>query len=136
MHRILCSLCFLVISPHASAADDCLAFDREGVVLTGLVYLKTFYGPPNYGESPDTDALETQALLALDEPICVRASGEDSTVDAVGVSDVTLVPLGGIGFARFSGRRVSVTGSLFSPITGHHRTAVLIEVRSDPGVLR
>ncbi|WP_440224218.1 DUF4431 domain-containing protein [Dokdonella sp. MW10] len=136
MHRILCSLCLMLGSVHAFASDACLAFDREGVVLTGLVYLKTFYGPPNYGESPDIDALETQALLALDAPLCVRASGEDSGSDAVGVTEVTLVPLAGIGFTKYAGRRVSVTGSLFPPITGHHRTAVLIEVRSRPDVLR
>jgi hypothetical protein len=76
--------------------------------------LKTFYGPPNYGEDPDTDSLETQALLALDAPICVCTSDEGTETDASDVHEVTLVPLGNPGFTKYAGKRISPKGSAMS----------------------
>lgn len=130
------SLCLLAGAP-AMAADECLRFDNvETTTLTGLVYLKTFYGPPHYGEDPATDVLETQALLALDMPICVYVAGAGGEVAASDASEVTLVPGTGQRFKSLAGHRVSVTGSLFAPETAHHHTAVLVSVTSTPAVLR
>lgn len=68
---------FLMVSfatSPSSAAMPCLHYSGDTVTLVGNVKLQTFYGPPNYGENPDTDSRETQAILLLAKPICVDAN--------------------------------------------------------------
>lgn len=131
-------ICACVLGQSSVRADStCLKFDRDGTVLTGLVFTRTYYGPPNYGEDPDTDTLETQTFLALDESICVQPGSSDLSDEHVSEQDVvTLVPIGKFDFSGYTGKRVSVTGSLFSANTGHHRTPVLISVQIPLKVLR
>lgn len=117
-------------------ADSCVRYNEDGVVLTGKVERRTFYGPPNYGENPRTDSRETQAILRLDRPLCTAGSvdGLEQAEDAQEL--VTLVPLGPFSLKPFAGKRVSVKGSLFHAHTGHHRTPILIELRQPPALKR
>lgn len=114
--------------PLSSKATQCLHYEGEPVTLTGQVILQTFYGPPNYGENPDTDSRETQAILVLSKPICVSAnpgSYDDEEKDQL---KVTLVPPSGVNLGAYAGKKATFQGTLFHANTGHHRTPVLMQV--------
>ncbi|WP_374335619.1 DUF4431 domain-containing protein [Leeia sp.] len=115
------------LAPAARAAD-CLHYAGAPLTLTGTVTLKTFYGPPNYGESPKTDAREVQAVLVLPKPICVAANPQTEEEAETGQRLITLVPPAGMRFKPYQGKTVVLTGTLFHAITGHHHTPVLMEV--------
>lgn len=115
-------------------AATCLRLDDPTVTLRGTVIVKTFFGPPNYGENPETDSRETQALLKLDQPACVAMGQDDGTVQQERQSLVTLVPGSKIKLSPYRGKQVTVRGSLFQAFTGHHHTDVLIDVKHIAGV--
>ena len=118
----------------AHAQKPCFQYLQDGVELSGTVFLKTFFGPPNYGEDPKTDAREQQALLRLDHPFCVNALPSDYDEAEKEQHVVTLVPLGRFDLGPFAGKHVVVSGSLFHANTAHHHTPVLIDLRTPPQV--
>lgn len=84
----------IALSTHLINAEaQCLKYNEDGVVLTGKVVLQTFFGPPNYGEDPTTDSKEKQAILKLDQPICVSADPKNNEDAEAGQTEVTLVPM-------------------------------------------
>ena len=83
------------------------------IKLSGKVALKTFYGPPNYGENPDTDARETQAMLFLAKPICVDENPADYYDAETGQSEITLVPPSGVNLKDYVAKQVTLQGTLF-----------------------
>ncbi|MEX8504166.1 DUF4431 domain-containing protein [Leptothrix ochracea] len=96
--------------------------------LVGKVTLETFYGPPNYGENPKTDSREAQIILVLKQQICVSANLSTNDEEEKNQLRVTLVPPVGVNLGSYKGRSVTVKGTLFHAITGHHHTPVLMEV--------
>ena len=111
---------------------QCLKYAPEVVTLTGVVHLKTFYGPPGYGEDPAHDRKERQALLTLDQPLCVAKGLDDGLEEPeADQHEVTLVPLGAHpNLSSFRGKHVRVRGTFFHAITGHHHTALLLDVKN------
>ena len=101
------------------------------VELEGTLSIKTFFGPPNFGENPNTDSKEETRVLILDKPINVRAKIE--TEPTLGppvrnVRELQLVfdrPL-----RKWAGKKLIVKGTLFYAHTGHHFTDVLLDVES------
>jgi hypothetical protein len=132
--KIPMALALLFLSGSCSAASRCLKYEDATVSLTGRVVVRTFFGPPGYGEHPKTDSIEQQAILVLDHPVCVDASGGDEA--AASQSEITLVPLGSVDMSRYIGKRVTVAGSLFHAISGHHYTKVLIQLKQPPALPR
>lgn len=127
----LTAIAFIICaSAHASGCEQ---YDRPATALTGTVTVETFFGPPGYGESPATDLKEQQAFLHLVRPLCTVAS-QDSPAEHDQVT-VTLVPLGKFDLEPFAGKLVTVSGSLFPAISGHHHTPVLIGISHVPEVL-
>ena len=117
-------------SAHATA---CEKYDLPATTLSGTVTIETFFGPPGYGESPATDLKERQAILHLVKPLCTVASGDDPAErDQV---MVTLAPMGKFSLQPVAGKLVTVSGSLFHAISGHHHTPVLIAISEVPTVL-
>lgn len=117
-----------VFTVYSSASAACLHYDGDPVSLSGKVELKTFYGPPNYGENPESDSRETQAFLILLEPICVEANPSNFEEAEENQIEVTLVPNTGENLKDYMGKQIIVRGTLFHAITGHHHTPVLMEV--------
>jgi hypothetical protein len=124
MRTLIAIVSMMCAGAHAAA---CERYDAPTTTLSGIVTIKTFFGPPNYGESPEKDARERQAILHLEKPLCTVASG-DSPAEHDQM-EVTLVPTGASSFRQLDGKRVVVSGSLFHALTGHHHTAVLMKVR-------
>lgn len=125
---LLTILVAFVLTQGAFAGSKCFEYGPE-VRLQGHVVLRTFYGPPGYGENPKTDSRETQAILKLDRPICTEANPREYEDAEENQKEVTLIPPSGMGFSKLVGRSVSVNGTLFHSHTGHHHTAVLIDVK-------
>lgn len=99
----------------ALVAASCTHEYRVGdtAVLRGNVVAEPFFGPPNYGEDPQTDQREVAYILRLARPITVvdssgvrRTAGEIQLIECVH-SAVQ--------------RPVSVAGELDEGVSGHHR---------------
>lgn len=108
-----------------------LNYEPANVTLTGVVVSKTYYGPPDYGESPKTDSRESQYVLILDSAVDVVGDQSEPTTE-LGVKRVTLVvnDFKAHPVENLLGTRVEVQGTLFHASTGHHHTKVLINVTS------
>ncbi|HKC53262.1 MAG TPA: DUF4431 domain-containing protein [Burkholderiales bacterium] len=121
----------LTFLAQTSFADgECLNYGPQVVTLEGRVVLRTFFGPPGYGESPKTDSREKQAILVLRRPICTIANPRDYEDAETDQKEITLVPGTGMALSGYSGKRVSVGGTLFHSHTGHHHTAILISAQA------
>ena len=128
MLRLLMLAVSLAASLPAVAAS-CLHYSGNPVTLIGKVKLQTFFGPPNYGENPDTDSRETQAILLLAKPVCVEANPKDYEEAEQNQLVVTLVPLNHENLKSYEGKQIAVQGTLYHAHTGHHHTPVLIEIK-------
>jgi hypothetical protein len=103
----------LLASGPGVAKSACLSYEPTEVTLIGVVNFKTFAGPPNYERVASGDRVERVAVLELKEPICGRGKSPDLINEPRdGIMTVQLVII-----SR-------------SPVTGHHRTPVLLQVRA------
>lgn len=111
---------------------DWLSYQPKVVELKGTLSVKTYYGPPNYGENPDTDAKEPLPILILSKPVNVRGNPNPKAgFDRRSVKDVREIELVlTMPHKEFIGKTVLVKGTLFHAFTGHHHTDVLMDVRS------
>ena len=120
----------------ADAVDPtgpCLNYDDSSVKLSGTVFSRIYFGPPGYGENPSSDAREGPLLLLLDAPICVKQSSHPELDNNSFEGNVILIQLVAVRvdvsyIGRAEGKRATVRGSLYHRLTGHHRTAVLMDV--------
>lgn len=109
------------------------SYEPTVVVLNGKLTVKRFYGPPNFGENPETDAKEDVQILSLNKPINVRDynpdMGNETSIESVNELQLVL----SLPHKKFVDKTITVSGTLFYAHTGHHHTDVLMDVRSvDP----
>lgn len=106
------------------------------ITLEGILVVGEFYGPPNYGENPSGDRMEHSLFLQLpatpttqlSDSMALAAFGPDARSTyfvQVVVHDSELSAA-----EKTIGHRVQVVGVPFAPLTGHHRTPLLIDVKS------
>ena len=124
---LLLALGCLQVSP---ARANCLEYGPATVMLTGMISERVDPGPPGYGETPARDAKELHYYLRPDEAVCVAAKpGDEVDVAESGVKEMQMVYFNPLPFRReWLGKHVRVQGTLFHGISGHHHTAVLINV--------
>ncbi len=122
-------------SAFAATESHCLKYEPAVVSLRGTLISRTFPGPPNYESIRKGDRPERVLLLLLDEPVCVDGD-PGSELNQKTELGAVLIQVGPPDSGwKFVGRRVLITGTLMLRHTGHHRTAVLLnlkEVRADP----
>lgn len=119
----------LLLAAASVYAAESYKFEPAVVTLTGKLVKKEFYGPPGYGEDPKTDRIEHASILLLDKPIKVVAEKDDQFNETRdNIKEVQLINIKRIALSKFFQNKVTVTGKLSSAITGHHHTAVLIEI--------
>lgn len=108
-----------------------LSYEPAQVKLEGTLTIKQKYGPPNYGETPSTDEKVQVTMLSLSEPVDLQADPK-SDINNETIRDITEMQLvfGKNTYKRLLGRKVVVEGTLFRSHTGHHYTAVLMNVTS------
>ena len=129
---VFVSLCVFGLSA-AAGAETWVSYEPATVTLTGKISRRVFPGPPNYESVKKGDAPEVAWLLRLERPVSVKAKqGDEFNQTRRNVRDLQLA-LGPDDFKRYRsllGKRVAVSGQLFGAHTGHHHTAVLLQVKS------
>jgi len=98
--------------------------------LNGTLKVELYYGPPNYGESPETDAKEYAYIFYPDQTINVIQTLKVASFDETtkGITKFQLAPMDELSLHPFIGKRITVTGLFFGKHTGHHHTDVLMRV--------
>lgn len=113
-----------------------LFFEPSLSEITGVLTLNQFYGPPNYGETPETDTIERVWIIELQFPISVhREEPEieegDFNLTQYNITRVQIyTPNEKINLKKNEGKLVTVKGKIFGSHTGHHYTPVLMEIVS------
>lgn len=104
--------------------------------VRGLLTTNTFYGPPNYGDTPETDRLENVWMLYLENSINVHQLKEhleegDNNSTQFNISRIQLVIFDkNPEFKNFNNKKVKVRGTFFGANTGHHYTPILMIVKN------
>lgn len=108
----------------------------ESVAVEGILIVGEFFGPPNYGESPSTDKIEKSYLLQLPAPLSTQQPklSQNAVLPGHEMEShfVQLVVVNSLqdSARQLVGKKVKVVGMLYEASTGHHRTPVLIDVRT------
>ena len=110
-------------------------FNYEPIVSTisGTLKVETYFGPPGYGENPQTDSREDSYILILDNSINVISNDDDIeegeyNVTKFNISKVQLAADPKFNLRDYKNRVVRVSGRFFGAHTGHHHTQVLLFV--------
>lgn len=142
MYRLLAFLAALTaaVAVSGGAAAEPLRYEPAVVRLSGFLIVEQHFGPPNYGEDPETDSVEEALILLPDESVAVQGDPNDldNSESYENIRRIQLV-VEGREVWRWLGRHVTVEGTLFGAYTGHHRTKVLMRVKGfypDPVIHR
>jgi hypothetical protein len=112
-------------------ASTCLLYEPDVSILNGVITKKDFPEPPGNQDISREDKKETYWILMMDKPFCVQGKKDNSiNVSEANISDVQLVLESTLydKYRTLLGKRVTVKGTLFHSITGHHHTKVLVTV--------
>lgn len=114
--------------------EKCLNYEPDQVQLTGLLYSKSFPGPPNYEDIKNGDEEEIYWLIKVKTPFCVNEINQVYGDGLQNQSEVQLLISSKLNFYKAKrsllNKNVSVKGTLFPQMTGHHKTKVLITVET------
>lgn len=128
-------LCGVAVGCAAGPSSETQIYSYEPAMieLNGTLTTKQIFGPPNYGETPEKDARETVYILKLDTPIAVRRD-PNSELNLESFSNIVAIQVAlrpGVNLKReLINGHVTVTGSLFQGVTGHHVTNVVLNATS------
>jgi hypothetical protein len=110
--------------------------ENELIKLEGTISLSDYYGPPNYGESPQTDQIERYYILSFDDDteLYDQTSLEKYKIKEIQIiynknTEKTLTQI--IDFSQFIGKKISIKGYLYKAETGHHHTQLIFIVEQD-----
>lgn len=129
VHFVAIGLLFLW--SFGACAEQTYPYEPHKVTLSGIVIFKGYYGPPNFGENPETDSWGNDPILILDHPITVIGDTDKESLSQTTFHKVKRLhivssdPLWPILLAN-KNKHVTMNGTLFQAITAHHRTNVLI----------
>ena len=138
--RIISMKGFLVIPVVAALAmqspapqanrSSCLRYEPDTVQISGTLSRHMYYGLPGFGEDPKHDEKEMGFYLDLASPICMKSGGDDIDVAKTAIRRIQLVldQHGYDSLRPYLGRKVTLRGTVFGAITGHHHTPVLLSV--------
>ncbi len=110
----------------------CVHYDPEIVTLNGKLITVPKYGPPNFGESPETDARLSVPILVLSRPVdvCGDSTSEINTSSFHGVKELQVIFHDSLGARPFLDQNVIATGTLFEHHTMNHYTDVLLSLKT------
>ena len=107
----------------------------QPVELRGVLQVGTFYGPPNFGDDPATDSLESSFYLQLLAELRVNEAAvpPDARPLPRWVYMIQLVPVTADSrtwqqLRDLVGSTVQLRGTLMAAHTGHHHSPVLLIV--------
>jgi hypothetical protein len=104
-------------------------YESETYTLAGNLSEKVFYGPPGYGQDTTKDERIVTYILKLYRPIDVYSEKkkDDPSATEKNVAEIQLVIKENAKVLPVN-KNVSVKGKLFHGVSGHHLTAVLMDV--------
>lgn len=116
------TICILILFP---IFFNGYCSDEKSITLTGSIIEKSFYGPPNFGETPKDDRIEKYFFLLLNKPILYNYKDQ-----YIFIKEIQLV------FTDFyqknfdKERKYTVIGTIQKAETGHHHTDFILIVKS------
>jgi hypothetical protein len=116
---ILLVLFFIVLHSLNSTEHK---IDEIPVTLVGTVAIMQYYGPPNYGETPEIDSIEKYPVLTLQKPFAITIAGKEVCIPYIQIirnQKLTNYPF-------IAGRNYVINGKIFLAQTGHHHTEVVL----------
>lgn len=128
MNRFLHVLLSTLILMHAFHAPKAVA--ETTFELSGTLQVGTFFGPPNYGEQPESDSIERSFYAQLRTPLILPADMTAKDDDMGAGYFVQLVFRSKqLDEARsLVGKSIRLRGTLFEAVNAHHRTPWLMDV--------
>ncbi len=109
-----------------------LAYEPSIVELSGQLSSTDKYGPPNYGESPETDPKIKILLLKLDTPIAVKGdAGAELNQDSFDkLTELQMIcTQQATACQTLIGQHILAKGTLSQAISGHHFTPVVLNIQ-------
>ncbi|MFA5859956.1 MAG: DUF4431 domain-containing protein [Elusimicrobiota bacterium] len=106
-------------------------YEPEIVELRGALEEADEYGPPNYGENPETDTKVKYHVIKLEKPINVMPNSKNK-FDSETVVNIERIQIATSEYQRVKqliNKKILIKGTLFHSITSHHYTDVLIWVK-------
>jgi hypothetical protein len=114
----------LALCPLACRAESCangVQANGETIELSGVLHRKVFWGPPNFGENPETDSKFALWIISLSKPLVILEGAQIQGTFPPSVSEIKL----SAGTTMFKskllrpldGKLVVVTGRLWLGIT-------------------
>jgi hypothetical protein len=101
-------------------------FESENVVLAGVICLKSFYGPPNFGETPEMDRTENFYVLVLENYIIVNNNGIETKIQ-----ELQLISSGDFLEELDLDKIYTVEENIIEAQSGHHHTKYVFLVISE-----
>jgi hypothetical protein len=104
--------------------------------IKGKLTTNSFYGPPNYGDTPKEDRIENVWMVYLENPINIHQLKEhleegDFNSTQFNITRIQLVILNDkLELKKLMSENVRIKGSFFGANTGHHFTPILMSVIS------
>jgi len=120
---LLIILFFFTITPNVFGCPSC---DGDEIEVSGVVIKETFPGPPNYKSIENGDKPETYWFILLEDSICFSPDDEFLSEEVV-INKLQLVQSN---YNFIEGKKYIIKGITFPRHTGHHHSAVLLEVKS------
>ena len=105
-------------------------FEPTVSTISGTLKVELYYGPPNYGESPETDTKEYSYILYPDKSTNVIQTSDNISFDETtkGITKFQLAPTDEVSLHSLVNKRIRVTGQFYGAHNGHHHTDVLMFV--------
>jgi len=104
-------------------------YDSKNAIISGVIKIEEYFGPPGYGEDPASNAVEKAYILLLNEAIEVKVNDPGDWINRdIRTEEIHLAPLHGI--LLKNGDQVRVQEQFYSSHTGHHRRPLLMAVKS------
>jgi len=128
-------LFFCLLSSLCYANNQTVYFEPKETTLTGVVTTLTFPGAPNYESIKNGDKAENGPYLILKTPVDIDiAPNTEKMLNDAATKNVQVIQLVVSNDKDWKeikkGNVVEITGSLSSPVTGHHHARALLDVKN------
>ena len=98
------------------------------ITLIGKIELMDYYGPPNYGENPETDKIERYYIFIPFDAIILEYNFPNNK-DSILIREIQIVVEPSVLRDIYkNGEIYEITGNIFLANTGHHHTPILIHL--------
>ncbi len=123
------ALCVLTL-PYAWADEECVSYAPDAWTLRGKLERHVFPGAPGFEDLATGDEPEVGFYLALESPLCVAGNDNEEALaldENVRLVQLVLNQQGYNELRPYLNQIVTLSGTFFSAISGHHHSPVLMQ---------